>query len=288
MNNGLLGWPVGPTKAQGLLGWPLGRLLAKQEMRTAGDTDGVVVTASASANQKGSWVTLTDGLEINATGFLIGVTQGTLSRDFLIDIAIGSPGSEVVIVENLQVSIGSVANAGHPNVVLPLPIPARTRIAARVQASTGAATIGLNLHLYNALQMPSSRFAKTYGANTADSGGTQVDPGGVTANQKGAWSELVAAVECPINFLVVSIGNQANAARSNASYVADIGVGAAGSEVAVVSSLGAASSVGSDILTPQWWGVPVSIPSGQRLVARAASSITAANRLFDVAVVGFG
>lgn len=114
-------------------------------------TYGTLLTASATANTKGSYVQLSASTPVDYAGFWIrpslpsggaGATAG------LVDLAIGASGSELVILPNFQVCC--VQPPATPHFLGPfwIPIPAGTRIAARMQATAASATCGL--HLYGA------------------------------------------------------------------------------------------------------------------------------------------
>lgn len=259
---------------------------------------GTTVTPNASANTKGSYATLSSAANNvqHSSGILLHIAIGIgVETDYLVDLAIGAAGSEVVIAENLLVC--GASSSGYRVAVyafhLPVQIPAGVRIAARCQAlgaSSGALHVNCSLLAQGLL--PSSPLSRvtTYGADTSDSGGVSVDPGG-SANTKGAWSQLAASTR-PAGLLVVAFGNQANIARSAGNFMVDIGVGAAGAEVVVIPNLAlkaSASGAGVTIaLEPLVFPpLPVAVPAGARLAARAQSNNTdATDRLLDVVCYG--
>lgn len=85
-----------------------------------------------------------------------------------------------------------------------------------------------------------------------------------SANTKGSWVELIASTAEDYECLLVHFA----AATSNVSYLLDIGIGGAGSEVVIVSDVH--TSIGNN--SSEWFVVPRSIPSGTRVSARVASS----------------
>jgi hypothetical protein len=252
---------------------------------------GVPVTPNASANTKGSWAQLMSVAQgsVDAAGLLIHLSTNTLNTDYLVDIAIGAAGSEVVIAENLYVSLFSFKQVG--TWFLPIPIPAGARVAARCQAgAAGGGVVHAHCQIVGTGFLPSAPLGRvtSYGPDTADSGGVSVDPG-ASANTKGAWVELAAAMSAPMSLALVAFGQQMNPAPTNAVWLVDIGAGASGSEAPVLRDL----ALAFQIATNGFWSplvigpLPVSIPAGSRLVARAASDNTdATDRLLDVLVYG--
>jgi len=133
------------------------------------------------------------------------------------------------------------------------------------------------------------RRCETYGAVTADSGGTGVDPGG-SANTKGAWSELTAATSFDIGALLVVVGTRANSAvDASHEQLLDIGVGAASSEVVVLPDMALRASAVTDLYQPEFGFYFVDIDAGSRIAARSEDNQTdATDRLLDVEAIGFG
>lgn len=110
---------------------------------------GVAVDGGSIANSKGSYVQIASALTSSIAGFFLGFdiqnTEGSGVGDVphLTDIAIGSSGSEVVILPDLQHTLyyyGTGNGAGTRGPVLspyfPLPIQAGVRVAARTQSRT--------------------------------------------------------------------------------------------------------------------------------------------------------
>lgn len=175
------------------------------------------------------------------------------------------------------------------SVYVPLPIPAGSRISARCQSTAGSSSlvIGGTLVRGRLPYMMRSSQAVTYGAVTADSGGTLIDPGAV-ANTKGLYSVLSAATTAPIRYAIVCIGNEAFGVRTDANNRYDIAVGADGAETIIVPDVFVRAEENIDMVHPHLSNRMISVPTGQRLVARSASAITdAQDRTFDMAIIGF-
>ncbi len=247
----------------------------------------IVAVANASANTKGSWVGVVASTSFEADALLVGMAQAGNTLTHLVDFAVGGSGSEQIIAAD-------ILHGGHGRMMtwaqLPVSIPAGSRIAARCQASTGSAQVQVRVVLIRQglLGIPAGGRVATLGANTADSGGTQIDPGAV-GNTYGSWVEISASTPDDIAALLPRIGNIANSAPTDsaANYYYDIGIGGAGSEVAIVDgfpfSVSSNGSYGGG--GPPIW-LPVSIPAGSRIAARAKANVTdATDRLFDLSLL---
>lgn len=252
-------------------------------------SEGTTLTANSSANVKAtSFTTLVASTDVHTKMLVVTLSLNTAAaRDSLIDIAIGPALSETVLISNLLCSVGSIDP--WPVYYIPVNIPAGTRISARMQCSTGSATLKVHLLLAAHSWLPSSPLCTitTYGANTSDSGGTPVDPG-TSANTKGLWTEISASTTMPIKLLIPALGVQRDAGRTDSSFLLDIGVGVSTSEKAIIRNLWFGIRATPDQTMPPCWHLPVNIPAGTRLTARAQSSITNADRTFDLILYGVG
>lgn len=256
-------------------------------------SNGTGLTAPASANTKGAWQQITAATDKDWDGFHVQVLVGQGTLDVLIDIGIGAAASEQVILENVLISSPNVgAGDGYTaaHFYVPLPVKAGTRVAGRYQTSSTTndeVFVLLEGAAGDSFSALSLGRATTYGASTADSGGTSVDCGG-SINTKGAWSQLSAAIANPIRHALVCFGNQANNARTNVSFLVDVGVGAAAAEVVVVPNMYVRARQFDDLLVPPFAERSMTAQSGQRLAARAqCQTADATDRLVDVVVIGF-
>jgi hypothetical protein len=193
-------------------------------------SSGVSLTANTAAHTKGSWSqviasTAAQGswLHVLCSGFNTAATN-TAS---LIDIAIGASGSEVAIISNVAVggSAGLYFN-------FPVQIPSGSRLSARIQSVvTGGKTGSVNLFVIDAGDYAvSPTSVDVIGTSTATSEGTSF------SGASGTWVEATASTSQryrAVSF-VPSLHDSDVATITNS--IADIGVGAAGSEVAFGSS----------------------------------------------------
>lgn len=118
-------------------------------------TLGTALDPGATANTKGAWAQLVASTPAAIAGIVAsfdtqGRTTGTSNIDYLFDIAIGASGSERIILPNYY---NFMTGAGLATLItvsdlMPLAIPAGSRIAARCQSgnTTADRTVGLTLY----------------------------------------------------------------------------------------------------------------------------------------------
>lgn len=253
-----------------------------------GSSLGTTVTSGAGSNTKGSWVEIIAATTYVADGLLIIMSLGTAGVNHLVDIGIGAVGSEQVIIPNLLVAPWQTNIC----IAYPIPtgIPAGTRIAARSQSgASGGQTIYVTISLVSQGFLPSAPLHRVtaYGAATADSGGTSVDPGGV-ANTKNSYSQINGVTTNPIRALLVAIGGANNSARATCYWLVDVAIGAAASEQIIIPDLALGAHLTGDNVLPGVLGpFFIDIPAGVRLAARAQCNIIdATDRLFDIVLYG--
>lgn len=257
-------------------------------------TNGINLSGTTTANTKSGYVEITPSVSYDSDGiylFFFPDALSTMTNSFLIDIAVGSAGSEVPIIENIP---ATGRRGSGQRVFIPIAIPSGSRISTRSQVlNVGASQRGIGLcatllpRSYTASNQNRNKVCTTYGANTSDSGGVQVDPG-AAANTKGAWSEVVSSTAYPIRQLLLFFNLINNTTASAANFLVDVGIGSNGQEQLLISDISVGEQVGSDGLVPPVFGpIPISIPSGTRIAVRAQCNITdATDRLFDVIVMG--
>lgn len=272
--------------------WPLatGGRFVETTTVTAGDSKAVTVTAHASLHTKGSWVELIAATSHNTTNITI-IIQSYLVvgvDDYLIDIAVGASSSEQVIIENLGISFSASINRNGRQFSIPITVPSGSRISCRCQASISSGVVGVVILLQSATYttIPINKIV-TYGADTSDTGGVEIDPGG-SANTKGSWVELTAATGLPLKWLAIYIGNKENSVRTSMYGLIDIGVGAAASEQVIISNIPIAAHLTGDLVGPQFIPpIMLDIPEGARIAVRAQVDITdVTDRLFDIVIYG--
>jgi hypothetical protein len=245
---------------------------------TTGSSEGTVLT-SGSANAKGSYSQLVASTSL-ATMFAqinwkVSADMGTLSGKVqAIDLAVGASGHEQVVLSNLVIHDGAATPSQGMTVGIPLSIPAGSRVAARSQSSSASDLCAINVILFGgSLEFPTFEQIDTYGFNTGTTLGTSVDPGG-TANTKGSYTQITSSTNRDHFGLIIGV-DDLNTSPGVADILLDIAVGASGSEKILISNYLLTSSGVTDCFSPQNSGViPVQVPSGTRLSARAASTNT--------------
>lgn len=268
--------------------WALSSVTEHVRLFTPSGSGGPTLTAGA-ANTMGSYVTLIDPIPAALTGLHIVISGSNgIARDFLIDIALGAAASETPIISSLLYSVGS--DDGGYAYYVPITVPAGARLSARCQCSTASATCDIAAwgHTQGFAQAAPFSRVTTYGAVTAASGGTTIDPG-ATANTKGGYTQLDGATVNPMRAAIVAVGNIRNSNMvAQYDWLADIGFGAALSEVAIIPDLRFSCDTPSDNRFPCVFGpLPLSVPAATRLAAQAqCSAVDVTDRKFDLIIYG--
>jgi len=273
--------------------WPIGDISKITTAYSNPATSLSFTIDCAQDNTKGAWAEVISATPFDVSGIILSFVRpyATGEMDCLIDIGTGANPNEVAIISDLLYTHSTAATPAYSYFV-PISIPKGTRISARGQCSDTA----YNRNVMASILLISGTFQSqqpcmivdTYGATAADSGGTSVDPGG-SANTKGSYSQLSASIARATKGIAIGIGNQGNTGRTTAMALLDIAVGGAGSENVVISDLFVHLSALEGTPPFTYPFIPISIPAGSRIAARAQCSITdATDRLFDVVLYCFG
>ncbi len=238
---------------------------------------GAVVTSSATADAKGSWIELDSGTtqEINSiTVSIPSLVTVTTGNDIIIDIALGGAGSEEVIAQNINVTYGSSSSFAGRFLCLPIGIPLGSRVSVRSQSSIASqsCTVAISGTVGSFTSSSPFSFSESLGMDLANTRAHEYDPGAV-ANTKGAWSEIEASLaDTYAGFSLLLSGNQ-NGSATDQTGLIDIGIGSAGNEEVIAANI--PFKVGSSELlgiAPCFYRVV--LPKGQRLAVRAQSTNT--------------
>lgn len=256
-----------------------------------GNSDYGVLVLSGIANVKGDWVTVVPEGNVTEHVCLLKISihqHGVGAVEWLMDIGTGSAGAESVIISNIPFSSGSFDAGNFYSILIPVSIPAGTRIAVRTQCDNGAGPDDIRIQIHAIGGALNSAASQTYGVSTASSNATSIDPGAVV-DTKGAWTQLTASTTDAIEWLTVIITTQNNNIRTVARFNLDIGTGAGGSEAVLIPDLTFSIDDLSDTATCAAFEFPIHIDAGTRLSARGQSTINdAADRLFAVGLIGTG
>jgi hypothetical protein len=245
---------------------------------------GVAITSGTPAHTKGNYAQLTASSSFTIDALVIHPDYSS-GREQMFDIAIGAAGSEKIIVANALASGGGAMTYNVGPMCIPIHIPSGTRIAARSQSTAAADTMYLSIGCYrsNHLRNTLGNYVTTYGANTADSGGTSIDAGS-SAYTKGSWVEITSSTTVNHRGLIIGVGNQQNTARTSAAFWVDVGIGAAGSETILLAHYMFGVGGNGTALNPVYSRYfDVSITAGTKLSCRCSSSTTdATDRKIDI------
>jgi hypothetical protein len=254
-------------------GWNVGWQLANA---TSLASAYVTVTSSATINTKGTWTQISASTPSDCSWMLIS-TGNSGGNHASVDIGFGAAASERILVADIVV--GSFAIGINTNLLLPISVPAGTRIAARTQAKV-ASSLMLTListfdDAFGSAPSPNSSF-DTLGFVSSTTLGTAVDPG-ATASTKGAWVQLSASLTNDLNgfFLCFDVRGATNGTVGGGFFTyVDVGIGASGSEKVILSNFMVPFYMITGVTmclpghTPYF---PIPIRAGQRLAVRAAS-----------------
>lgn len=254
-------------------------------------SDGIVCAAHASVNTKAAtWTTLIASTAQDTAWLAIQVRTNTNSSWCLTDIGIGASSSEVTLIPNLYCSTQVNAALLVHHYLLPVNIPAGSRISGRTQSNVTVASVRVALQCLppGPAGIGGLSRVEAGGQDTSVSSMTAVDPGAVAHTDIASPVTLIASTGFDYKWVMVCMAFDATAAATSATWLVDLCVGAGGSEVAVVSDMLVSVGSSNDTGSVQWCA-PVAIPAGSRLSARARCSIaTATVRIMDVAVWGVG
>lgn len=244
--------------------------------------------SSSTNNTKGSWKEVIPSTEFDAI-LSVTIITGSYAGDHreMFDVGIGAAGSEVAIIENIYIS-AKYHGIGH-NILLPIIIPAGSRISIRRQANTGTSssrcwiTPIATTFTYQSLQV-----CDTIGAVTAATTGTLIDPGG-TADTYGNWVELSSAAEKNYSQIIMAVGGYTDLSRTDWHYwYIDIGIGDTPADNIIANSIFCCAQTYYSLPYPNIFNLPLSIPKGEKISVRSkCSSNTSGNRYIDVILYCF-
>ena len=254
---------------------------AEQAGIVAASSRGTVVSHGAS-HTKGAYTQLIASTGQDADAVLV-TARHTIQWNTLTDLAIGAAASEQVVAANLMRTTwdGTIAVCQY---LLPIAIPAGTRLAARGQTDNASAIdVWLHATLLTGGFRRDSPLSQvlTLGANTAATRGTPVTSG--AANTKGSWVQFSASLPDTLRGLLVAFGTNAANKTAAEDWLFDFGVGAAASEVVVAPDI-ATTIDANELCFPQVQWVPLEFAAGQRLAVRGQSSVASA--VLDVVIYG--
>lgn len=254
-------------------------------------TKATTITPNAVANTKGTFIPI-GTTTINANSIMINQSNAlATAREFLVDWSVGPTGSETIIINNLNFSMGGINNSAI--YYFPITIPASTVISARCQSEAPSGnSMEVSYVVMGQGFLASSGYGgtiETYGARSSGAtGGAQIEPGAAT-HTKGVWT-AVGTTNSTIRQLTIALSNRDNSIRTTANWLMDIAIGAAAAETIIIPDLLiTAHSTDDNMHPPVFPPFLVNIPPSTRIAVRAQSNIVdATDRLFDVILYGVG
>ncbi len=234
------------------------------------------VTPSATANTKGNWAQLTASTANDACMIVVLVEDDNGGAiNYSIDIGVGAGGSEKILVADLMISTNANSQPVSNFYMLPVQIPSGTRVAARTQAS-GASQAAINVAVYIAdgafTQLEGAAGVDTIGFTAATTSGTAVTSGNAV---KGSYAQLSASTAKDYVGLMFAMDYQGSSVIHNQSWLADIAVGAGGSENIIIPNYYMRSNTQSIFNPSTSEYFPIQIPSGTAISARLQSNFAA-------------
>lgn len=223
-----------------------------------------VPTYGSTAHTKGGWTELVASVAENVSMVWINsaVAASATDTSTLVDIGIGAAGSETVVVPDVAVGAHSIFGF-----YVPVAIPSGSRIALRIQGTRTSPTTGSVACLF----FSSDDYAATpasvdiIGTDTATSAGTAM------SGASGSWTQITASTGKDYqNIIVVPSSSSTDIVTFSALFT--LGVGAAGSELPIGSSVARYSNTESmsqfNQFTPPMWICGRPVPAGSRLAVR--------------------
>lgn len=260
---------------------------------TPTDSSGVSITANASANTKATtWTELIAATNVASNWVMVTLNLPSVagaSSGYLVDIGVGASTAEVALIPNLFLSAPTANSPGGRTFLMPLRIPADTRVSARCQCSTGSGTLRVAVSVISSGigAPPGLTRVEAIGANTGTSLGVDLDPGGVVDTD--VIAQLTATSGFAYRWMCLSIANTVDTAWSTGitAWLCDIVKGAGGAEVEVLGDLFIAGGSTDDCPRPAAFSFPCSIAAGERVAVRCRCNSTIDGDR-DLNLVGYG
>ena len=232
----------------------------------------ILVTAGDPANTAGAYSELVPSAPYSGVAFFQVFTTFSTDACALVSFAIGTAGSEVVFAENILVNAD--ANLGGKGFNIPtVCVQKGQRISAKAQATIASSTVRIQTIIVPVgffVQGPS--VCDTFGDTTADSGGTEVDPG-TTANTFGSFVQFSASSPRSYRMIFAAVGNQNDFTRTNSAWwKVDVGITSSPAGNVIYSFTTTSQSASGDIMAPISQLCHCNIPKGSEIHVRAKSN----------------
>ncbi len=222
---------------------------------------GTLITASGSANTKGSYATCLSALAFDAYGIFIRCSDifwdAATATDTLVDVGVDPTGgtSFSVVIPDLYFS-GTSALIHGPGMsyYFPLYIKAGSSIGLRMASPKTSNTASAQVRVYGKPRDPKSvkagSYVTSFGVTSASSTGTAVTAG---TTSEGAWTQLGANTTKDYWWFQFGAGFSTAGQTADDIYGFDLGVGdgtnksiAIQDQITSIGSTGATASAGSE------------------------------------------
>jgi len=235
-----------------------------------GTSVGTAVTSSATIYVKGAYSQIAAATSFDSSLALIYIYRHDSTPTFMVDIAIGPPGSEQIIAANLFTR-GQSATETYGRYLLPICIPAGSRISARVSSNTtGAQFIYVTVTLFGSGFSQPPAFGGVELITNISIGGVEVASQNLnsTGGVETAWLGHNAN-PTPRDYKAISIFMSGYCPGGIVLLgVVDFALGPSGSEVPFLTDIAVVmdpTSAGkSEVIGP----LPIPIPAGSRVSTR--------------------
>lgn len=277
-----------------------GMSVATANAVTASSTMGVQLTAGAQHVKGTPWTQLVASTSFAAETLIITLHEATntnaANTGMLLDIGIGASSAETVLVPDLLCGFGVATSSavagiiGQQTFIIPIAIPAGSRLSGRIQGHTASDTITVGLQYRASGFCDAPGVAITAHGVTSSGATTGTAPTTVgSTNTKGSWTDLVTATTATYRYLLVTMQGPATTTTTAADGLVDIGVDTSGgtSYSVIIPDL-PYGMTSNEAFVYKGAELPfkVSLPVGTRIACRYQSSSTNANGKPVVAVYG--
>lgn len=163
-------------------------------------SDWITISSGVSSGQKGAYVELINSTTFAATWMIFVHISEFTNGPLFIDLAIGAPGSEVIILDDQYSNWRSIGGAGRGNSFsFPMTIPSGSRISVRISDTTASAKD------HRFFITISDETAPLVVSSTSDSSGFVVVDSGGDVNLFGNWHEMITLTTEIREWMVVSV-----------------------------------------------------------------------------------
>ncbi len=247
----------------------------------SGSSAGTTVSSST-ANVYGSWAELKAATGIEATYLVVTIADPNGGNQIDVDIGVGAAGSETVIAEALFLRADGYVRNNGMTYSIPVRVPSGSRVAARMRGAAASRSCQVSVRAF-ASDSPHASFQRLDLIGNA-----YVATTGYSAHTKGGWNQIVAASNA-YKALHVVFGLIDFVSGQTSAALMDIGIGAAGNEVAAVPDLHVTAHdlSGASHNTYQNTIISGSIPASTRLSFRAQVSAGSSSRYAFMALYGY-